>query len=377
MTYQVKESDLNALYQGVDKLAQSTKKMTSDFESRLNELETKIARGQFQGGSCSLHGQDPAYSAEFVNYLRTGNAGSLIGRPTASMSTQDGPSGGYVAPTEQQNQINQLLREAVAMRSLANVGVYDRDIELLTSAGGCGGAWVGETESRIETDAPNLKKTLLVFKELYAYPSTTQRLLDMATNDVLAFLGLEIANKFADLEEAAFISGDGVSSPRGLLGYPTVANSSYVWGSIGYVTSGHASLLNNADSLITLQHALKAPYRANSSFLMNDTTWQVIRKFKNGDGDYIWRPGVEPGAPNTLLGKPVVISPEMPDIGAGEYPIAYGDFKRAYLIGDHKRGVRILADPYSQKGYVSLYCTRLVFGGCVNFEAVKLLKIAV
>lgn len=340
-------------------------------DARLDAIETIVARREFSAGSGSSGGtlEDREYSKNFVAYLRTG-------RPSASMSTQDGPGGGYLSPTEQQNQVNQLLRETVAMRSLANVGVYDRDIELLTSAGGCGGAWVGETEGREDTDSPDLKKTSLVFKEVYAQPVTTQKLLDLSIVDVLALLGLEIGNKFADLEEAAFISGDGVSCPRGLLGYPTVANASYTWGSIGYVTGGNATALNSVDSLMTLQHALKAPYRTNSSFLMNDNTWEVIRKFKNGDGDYIWRPGIEPGAPNTLLGKPVVISPEMPDVGANEFPVACGDFKRAYLIGDHRRSLRILADPYSQKGFVKLYCTRLVFGGITNFEAVKLLKIA-
>ncbi len=110
---------------------------------------------------------------------------------------------------------------------------------------------------------------------------------------------------------------------------------------------------------------------------MNDTTQEVISNFKNGMGDYIWKQGLTENAPDTLLGRPVEIDDNMPDIGADEYPIAFADWKRAYLIGDHKVGRRLLRDPFTKKGFVKFYLTKKTFGGVINHQAVKLLKIAV
>ena len=109
---------------------------------------------------------------------------------------------------------------------------------------------------------------------------------------------------------------------------------------------------------------------------MNDATFAVIRKMKNGEGDYLWRAGLEAGAPEILLGKPVEIDDNMPDIGADAYPIAFGDFKRAYRIIEHENGIRMLRDPYSSKGYVLFYTIGRLAAGISNYEAIKFMKIA-
>ena len=154
-----------------------------------------------------------------------------------------------------------------------------------------------------------------------------------------------------------------------------ITNASYAWGKVGYVPGGHASLLNNMDKLIDLQHALKPVYRNGALWLMTDATLAVIRKFKDGDGNYIWRPGLLQDAPDTLLGKPVEIDDNVDDIGSDKYPIFYGNFRRAYLIVD-RQGTRVLRDPYTSKPYVLFYTTRRVGGGIVMYEALKAMKIA-
>jgi HK97 family phage major capsid protein len=139
---------------------------------------------------------------------------------------------------------------------------------------------------------------------------------------------------------------------------------------------GHASLLNDVDKLFGLQHSLKPVYRQNGTWLMNDTTLSIIRKMKDGEGNYLWRPRLTEGAPDTLLGKPIEVDDNMDDIGENTYPIAFGDFKRAYTIVDNPRGTRLLRDPYTEKGWVKFYVTRRTTAGCSNFQAVKFLKIA-
>jgi HK97 family phage major capsid protein len=211
------------------------------------------------------------------------------------------------------------------------------------------------------------------WSEFYANPKVSQFLLDQADFDVSAWLLEEISTTEIEYEGAAFISGNGVKKPKGILEYDPVINSSWEWGKLGYVASGISDSIG-ADSLIVLQHALKAGYRRNGIWLMNDTTASVVRRLKDGEGKYLWGGGLLAGEPETLLGKPVEIDDNMPDISAGSFPIAFGDFQRGYMIGDHAVGRRLLRDPYSEKGQVFFYQTKRVFGGVINFQAIKLLK---
>jgi HK97 family phage major capsid protein len=108
---------------------------------------------------------------------------------------------------------------------------------------------------------------------------------------------------------------------------------------------------------------------------MNRKTVSAVRKFKDTSGNYIWNAALQPGASATLLGYPVTEIETMPDIAANSHSIAFGDFKRGYLIVD-RAGVRVLRDPYSIKPNVLFYTTKRVGGGIQNFDAIKLLKFA-
>jgi len=194
--------------------------------------------------------------------------------------------------------------------------------------------------------------------------------------DLAAWLASEVGITFAEQEGAAFISGNGVRRPRGLLTYPTVANASYDWGSIGYVVTGAAAAFatsNPADAMIDLYYALKAGYRNGATWLTSDAVMATIRKFKDGQGNYLWAPPTGVDMPATILGKPVATDDNMPALGANAFPVAFGDFRRAYLILD-RVGIRVLRDPYTSKPNVKFYTTKRVGGGLANFEAVKLLK---
>ncbi len=108
---------------------------------------------------------------------------------------------------------------------------------------------------------------------------------------------------------------------------------------------------------------------------MNRKTQSVIRKFKDAQGHCLWQPPSAAGQPATLMGFAVVEAEDMPNIGAGALPIAFGDFRRGYLVVD-RAGVRVLRDPYSAKPYVLFYTTKRVGGGVQEFDAIKLMKFA-
>ena len=350
-------------------------------ERTVDAIDTKLARSEFPGGTPRT--TVPAAAAEhgkkFLAWVRTGAdpEGLRSLEVNASASTLSDPDGGYLVPLEVDKKIETLSRATVAMRRLARVvvlnqGHYARPI----SKTGATSGWVGEKDARPETDTPELSLFQPPWCEIYAMPTATQKLLDLAGFDIEAWLTEEISQSFNALEGAAFISGNGTGRPKGLIAYDTVANASWAYGKIGYIASGNATAFNDADKLFDLQHALKPVYRQNATWLMNDATLNTIRNFKDGEGNYLWRPSLEAGTPDMLLGRPVAIDENMPDIGENAYPVAFGDFSRAYTVVDHARGIRLLRDPYSVKGSVCFYTTKRVAGGISNYEAVKLLKIA-
>ena len=349
-------------------------------KKQLDTIETFLARSQFPGGSPS---RDNAavneHKAAFLAWARKGaNENELRGLEIqANLSTLSDPDGGFLVPIEIEKNIERLALASVAMRRIARIVTSRVEYTKPLSKGGATGGWVAEKASRPETDTPELQLFAPAMNEIYAMPSVTQKLLDMSDFDIENWLLEEINDVFVTTEGTGFITGNGVTRVKGIIDSALmIANASWTYGKTGYIASGHATLLNNADKLIDLQHALKAVYRQNGTWLMNDTTFSVIRKLKDGEGNYLWRPGIEGNSPDTLLGKPVEIDDNMPDIGANTYPVAFADFKRAYTIVNHVAGTRLLRDPYTTKGYVNFYVTKRLAAGISNYEAIKFLKIA-
>ena len=352
----------------------------SDLEAGIDAIEAGVAKSFLPAGPGNgrTSGASAEHAKKFFGWVRKGSDpdGLRSLEVQAGLSTQSDPDGGFLVPEETDKELDKLAIDTVAMRRLARIITASGDYKRPFSAGGATGGWVGESDTRSETDTPELKLFQPPWSELYALPEVTQALLDMSDFDVEGWLQDELFDVETEMEGAAFITGNGVKQPKGFLDYTTVADSSWEWGKIGYIAGGTASTLSDADKLLSLQHSLKPVYRKNGVWLMNDTTMETVRKFKNGNGNYLFRPGIELNAPDTLLGKPVEIDDNMPDIGTNAYPIAFGDFKRGYTIGDHKVGRRVLRDPYTKKGWVKFYLVKRVFGGVTNFQAIKLLKIA-
>jgi HK97 family phage major capsid protein len=176
----------------------------------------------------------------------------------------------------------------------------------------------------------------------------------------------------------ALINGNDNRRPRGLLSYSTVKEANWKWGSLAYTPTGAAAGFaaeNAGDALINTLYSLKTPYLGNATWLMNRSTLAEIRKMKDGQGNYLWQPSFQIGQPDTLLGYGLRLDSKMPNLGAGATPIAFGDFRRGYLVV-RRSGMTLIRDQYTQKPYV-VFSTRMrLAGGFQNFEAIKLLKCA-
>jgi HK97 family phage major capsid protein len=343
-------------------------------QSRLDRLALDANRPGLDGNSGSVSEAKSAWDG----FIRTGNTSALIEGKSLSVGTPG--DGGYVAPAETQAMIDRLLTEASPIRSIAGVrqttaNVFKKPVSL----GGATSGWAAETASRPETDSPTLDLLDFPTAELYAMPAATAALLDDALVDIDLWLAEEVRDVFAAQESAAFVNGNGTNKPKGFLAYTKTADASAVWGEIGYVATGvdgDFAASDPADDLIDLIYAPKPGYRAKGRFVMNRRTVSTVRKFKDANGDYIWRPSLTEGGQATLLGYPVTEAEDMPDIGSDSFAIAFGDFEKGYLIVD-RQGVQVLRDPYSAKPYVLFYTTKRVGGGVQNFDAIKLLKFGV
>lgn len=357
-------------------------------QAAIDEANQAIAALKIGGGGGeNLSAEEKAYSNAFNRYFRKGDAGagnSLQDLAVkAALSTDSDPDGGYTVPKEMAGVIDRILGTVSAMRGIATViSISTKSYEKLINMGGAASGWVGESEARPTTAGPTLRKLEFPVMEIYANPNATQSVLDDSAIDIGQWLGNEVATTFAEQEGAAFVTGNGVNKPRGILAYDTVANASYAWGKIGFVATGVAANIfdathNGVDALLDLVYGLKQGYRTNARFIMNRSVQGAVRKLKTiGDTEtYLWQPPVQAGQPATLLGYPITDDDNMNDIGANAFPIAFGDFRRGYLIID-RTGIRVLRDPYTNKPYVQFYTTKRVGGGVQNFEAFKLLKCA-
>jgi len=352
-------------------------------QARLDRVVSEARRPAMEGAVIAA----PEAKAAWEAYLRCGATPSVGFAATspkggglevkAGLNSGSG-SGGLTAPAETERLVERRLMAASPMREIATVrtvasGVFRKPV----STDGVEAGWVAETAPRPETDPATLSLLEFPSAELYASPAATQTLLDDAFVSLDEWLAGEIEDAFAAQETAAFVNGDGTNKPRGFLTYPTVANDDAEWGEIGHVATGAAGAFGDApvDRLIDLIYAPKAKYRANGRFVMNRRTTSAIRKFKDADGNYVWSPATQPGATSSLLGYAVTEIEETPDIGADALAVAFGDFRRGYLIVD-RAGLSVLRDPYSAKPYVLFYTTKRVGGGVQDFDAIKVLKFA-
>ena len=317
------------------------------------------------------------HKAAFDGYVRKGDTSRLRDLEAKALSVGSDPDGGYLVPPEIEASVNRAIATLSPIRAIAGVRqvsgtVYKRPFATTGAAIG----WVGESAARPQTTTPTLDSLVFQTMELYAMPAATQALLDDSAVNIDQWIADEVRLAFAAQEGAAFVTGDGVNKPKGFLAYTTVANASWTWGSVGFIgtgVSGAFPATNASDKLIDLIYAVKSGYRANGTFVMNRTTQSVIRKMKDGQGNYLWQPSVAPGQPPMLMGFPVAESEDMPDIAASSLSVAFGDFQSGYLIVD-RVGIRVLRDPYSAKPYVLFYTTKRVGGGIQDFNAIKLLK---
>jgi len=318
----------------------------------------------------------------FSAYLRSGDDDALRGLELEgkAMSTAVAGDGGYLVDAETANSIQSVLQSTASIRAIANVvHVEATSYDVLIDHSDVGSGWATEAGPSTETGTPTIERITIPLHELSALPKASQRLLDDSAFEIESWLAARIAEKFSRAEAAAFIAGDGVDKPTGFLTHISVDNAVWAWGNLGYIPTGAAgdfAVSSPVDAVVDLIYALDAEYRANASFVMNSKTAGAVRKMKDADGRFLWSDGLAAAEPARLMGYPVLIAEDMPDIAVDSTAIAFGDFGAGYTVAE-RPDTRILRDPFSAKPHVLFYATKRVGGDVSDFAAIKLLKFSI
>ncbi|MBV1864283.1 MAG: phage major capsid protein [Rhodobacteraceae bacterium] len=363
------------------KLNREMKTTIQEQESRLNMLERKNTRVNRPALSAVAEVEVPHKKA-FAAYLRSGDDDAMraLDLEGKALSTAVSADGGYLIDPQTAEQIASVLYDTASIRSISNVvAVESTAYDVLVDTTEIGAGWATEVAATSETSTPTLERISIPLHELSALPKASQRLLDDSAFDIEGWLASRIAEKFSRAEGAAFISGDGVDKPTGFLNYTAVADASWAWGDLGYVATGAVgdfAAVDPADAIVDVVYALGAQYRANASFVMNSKTAGAVRKMKDADGRFLWSDGLAAGEPARLMGYPVLVAEDMPDIAADALAIAFGDFNAGYTVAE-RPDLRILRDPFSAKPHVLFYATKRVGGDVSDFASIKILKFSI
>ncbi len=355
-----------------------TRKLSQQ-EERLTMLDRKTALSPARPVLSSTDAGETLHHKAFDAYLRRGDDAPMRGLEieTKGLNTLQAADGGYLVDPETAEAIRSVLSSTASIRAISSVvTVESTSFDVLVDHTDVSTGWVTETSTIAESDTPKIDRIPIRLHELSAMPKASQRLLDDSAFDIEGWLASRIASKFARAEAAAFISGDGVDKPRGFLNHDKIDDAAWEWGELGYIATGadgDFASTNAADAIVDLVYALDATYRANAVFVMNSKTAGAVRKMKDTDGRFLWSDGLAAGEPARLMGYPVLVAEDMPDIATDSYAVAFGDFAAGYTIAE-RPDMRVLRDPFSAKPHVLFYATKRVGGDVSDFKAIKLLK---
>ena len=368
----VTEEKLDRINKSLDDLEDLNQKYTKtaleakETNDRVNRLETELKRPSV-GGSVETKQVDEILFA-YDKYLRKGRE-SLDVMETKVLTVSNDTGGGYLAPPEYIREIVKKVTEMSPIRSIARVReTSQRSIQIPTRTGQFSASWVAETGTRSETTGLTYGMEEIAAHEQYALVDISEQDVEDSAFNMESELSEEFATQFAKGEGTAFVNGTAAGQPEGFMINADVAET----------VSGHATTLTAA-GLVNLYSEIKSDYARNGVFVFNRQTLGKIRQIVDTNGSYVFQAGFSlmVGVPNTILGAPYIEATDMPNVGAGAYPVAFGDFRRGYMIVDRLQ-LAILRDPFTQAttGTIRYVARRRVGGQVIISESIRKQKVS-
>jgi len=357
------ESKLDS-YESVNQQITLQKQQNEELKEQMDRMETVLRRP-----SAGMDSERKAETLEaWDSYCRKGLEG-ITPDERKALTVSNDSTGGYLAPPEYVRELLKSVTEISPIRGIARIrSTAQRSIQIPKRTGTFAAQWVAESGTRSETTGWQVGLEEIPAHEHYALVDISEQDLEDSVFDLEAEMQSEFAEQFAKAEGTAFVTGDAVGKPEGIM----------TNGDVSEVVSGAGALLT-ADGLITLVHSVKSDYGRNGTFVFNRTTLAAIRKLKDTAGQYVFQAGMslQNGATNTILGHPYVEATDMADVAANAYPVAFGDFRRGYMIVD-RVALAVLRDPFTQAttGNVRYVARRRVGGQVILAEAIVKQKVS-
>lgn len=303
----------------------------------------------------TLHTGDPESDKNFWNLAR----GTDGYEGTLAMCT-DRATGGYPLPAVAQNAFSKALNKESLFRRIGttmnalNHGyrIFAKDCEdiaLWVPEGGAIPIYEGIedfTEHRLES------------YKLAAFVKLDEDFIHDVSFNLENYLIERLVKNFSKGEEHGFINGTGNAEPTGILA------------KTGGADIGATATTLTFDDITKLFFSVKSEYRTNGSWMMNDETALYLRNLKDNDGNFLWR-----GSVDMLMGKPVIISNEMPSISAGANAVAFGDFSYYWVVNRRLISVRTLKEKFAIHDQIGYLAFEFVDGRLVRPEAIKVIQI--
>ena len=357
-TYEKMEADVVALGKEIERLErQAAIDRELDQPTASPLVSAPIARTPEQkAGRASVE-----YKKAFWNQMRGRSSYEIRN----ALQVGELPEGGHTVPDEFDKQLIEGLEDENIMRGLVHIirtGSGEHKIPIVASHGT--GSWVEEEQQIPESDDAFSQVTLTAHK-FATMIRISRELLNDSAFDLAAYISHEFVRRAGAAEEQAILTGDGSHKPIGLL-HDTLGAQ------VGVTTASATAI--TADELIDMQHSLKSGYRRKAVWIMNDATISAIRKLKDGQGQYIWQPGIKEGAPDMLFNQRVLMSNYMPLIATGNKVILYGDFSYYWLAEREGRTLERLNELYAVTDQVGFKMTERLDGRLILPEAVKCLQ---
>lgn len=355
-TYEKMEEEVVSLGKEIDRLERQR-----DMDMKLSEATSRPMVSLPLGENEDKTGRGSSeYSHDFWNVIRKKNA-----TITNALQIGTDSEGGFLAPDEFEQTLIEALEEENIFRKLAHIiktSSGDRKIPVVASKGTA--SWVDE-EAVIPESDPAFGQVSIGAYKLATMLKVSEELLNDSVFDLESYIAKEFGRRMGSKEEEAFLIGDGTGKPLGI--FQEIGG-----GEIGVTATAAAAI--TADELIDLFYSLRAPYRKNAIFIMNDTTVKLIRKLKDSTGQYLWQPALTAGTPDTILNRPVYTSSFAPLAEASALTIAFGDFSYYWIADRQGRSFQRLNELFAATGQVGFKATQRVDGKLILPESVKLLQ---
>ena len=359
-TYEKMENDVVALGKEIERLERQAaidKELNAPTSNPVREQPTATA----SGAPAKKGRASDEYRSAFWSFMRNKSVPHEV---LNALQVGTESEGGYLVPDEYEHTLIEALEDQNIFRQFAHVihtSSGDRKIPIVVSKGTA--SWIDEEAAYPESD-DSFGQTSIGAYKLATMIKVSEELLNDSVFDVASYISREFARRIGAAEEEAFFTGNGVGRPTGILSDTTGAQTG--------VTAAKEDALT-FDEVMDLYFSLRAPYRRNSIFIMNDSTVKALRKLKNGNGDYIWQPSVTANTPDTLLNRPVHTSTFMPEIGSGNKAILFGDLNYYWVADREGRSFKRLNELYAPTGQVGFLASQRVDGKLILPEAVKVL----